>query len=382
MSTSQFLKEPVHFPVILSHGDRQKTISDAAQIVLELRPEWKTKSDDQKSTGEVDSDSLKYQYFTEGTTNSILSIWSTVSGPDDRILLRIYGEKTELLIDRQAERQNMILLNRHGCAAQLYATFENGIVCGYVPGRILHREDISESHFLDLIARRMAKMHTVGYPIVGQCNPIDPDQSHKAILMEKLTSYLSNLPSSFDDPDKQLKFVTQFPSLQELQAELDCIREKVESLKSPVVLCQNDLSAANTVYDQNKDDVNFIDLEYAAYNFQAFDIGNHFNEYAGVENMDFSLFPNEDHQRFWLKQYLHYWREFTKGPAPIDRDVDNLYIQTNVFAAVAQFWWSVWGVIQARHSTIDFDFLQNAIERMTEYKRLKEQSWKWTIKDD
>lgn len=27
--------------------------------------------------------------------------------------------------------------------------------------------------------------------------------------------------------------------------------------------------------------VHFIDYEYAGYNYQAFDIGNHFNEFAG-----------------------------------------------------------------------------------------------------
>lgn len=30
--------------------------------------------------------------------------------------------------------------------------------------------------------------------------------------------------------------------------------------------------------------VRFIDYEYAGYNYQAFDIGNHFNEFAGRES--------------------------------------------------------------------------------------------------
>lgn len=31
--------------------------------------------------------------------------------------------------------------------------------------------------------------------------------------------------------------------------------------------------------------VRFIDYEYAGYNYQAFDIGNHFNEFAGEEGI-------------------------------------------------------------------------------------------------
>lgn len=33
----------------------------------------------------------------------------------------------------------------------------------------------------------------------------------------------------------------------------------------------------------------FIDFEYGSYNYRGFDIGNHFNEYAGYE-CDYSLY--------------------------------------------------------------------------------------------
>lgn len=33
--------------------------------------------------------------------------------------------------------------------------------------------------------------------------------------------------------------------------------------------------------------VRFIDYEYAGYNYQAFDIGNHFNEFAGKRDIVF-----------------------------------------------------------------------------------------------
>lgn len=53
--------------------------------------------------------------------------------------------------------------------------------------------------------------------------------------------------------------------------------------------------------------VRFIDYEYAGYNYQAFDIGNHFNEFAGREvcGSDLSALLTmgcqpcgEDHTRF------------------------------------------------------------------------------------
>lgn len=35
--------------------------------------------------------------------------------------------------------------------------------------------------------------------------------------------------------------------------------------------------------------VQFIDYEYTGYNYQAFDIGNHFNEFAGEQGLLFDL---------------------------------------------------------------------------------------------
>lgn len=33
------------------------------------------------------------------------------------------------------------------------------------------------------------------------------------------------------------------------------------------------------------DEISFIDYEYGAYNYCAFDIGNHFNEYGGINSI-------------------------------------------------------------------------------------------------
>ena len=47
-----------------------------------------------------------------------------------------------------------------------------------------------------------------------------------------------------------------------------------------------------------------IDFEYAGPNHIAYDIGNHFCEFAGIENVDYSQYPDEDLQKQWLRNYL------------------------------------------------------------------------------
>lgn len=80
---------------------------------------------------------------------------------DNVVLVRVYGNKTDLLIDRKAETQNFLLLHTYGLAPSLYATFKNGLVYEYVPGSTLNIESVLSPDIWPLVARRMAEMHRV-----------------------------------------------------------------------------------------------------------------------------------------------------------------------------------------------------------------------------
>ena len=64
-----------------------------------------------------------------------------------------------------------------------------------------------------------------------------------------------------------------------LRKELSFLNSELSDLKSPVVFCHNDLLLGNVVHTPGQ--VMFIDYEYASYNYQAYDIGNHFAEFPG-----------------------------------------------------------------------------------------------------
>ena len=79
----------------------------------------------------------------------------------------------------------------------------------------------------------------------------------------------------------------------------------------------------------------FIDYEYASFNYQAFDIGNHFAEFAGIEVVDYSLYPDKDLQLKWLRAFLVAWREAQNIPNEVtERDLEVLYVKVNKFALV------------------------------------------------
>lgn len=111
----------------------------------------------------------------------------------------------------------------------------------------------------------------------------------------------------------------------------------------------------NVIYTENLNRVTFIDYEYAEYNFQAFDIGNHFTEFAGIDEIDYSRYPSKEFQKEWLQVYL----ETYNSPETVTlEDVDRLYSQVNKFALASHLFWTVWALIQAQHSTIEFDFIK------------------------
>ena len=53
---------------------------------------------------------------------------------DDVIIVRVYGKRTDVYIDREREIQAMVILHSRGFAAPIYCRFENGIAYGFVTG--------------------------------------------------------------------------------------------------------------------------------------------------------------------------------------------------------------------------------------------------------
>lgn len=70
--------------------------------------------------------------------------------------------------------------------------------------------------------------------------------------------------------------------MEELKIELNQLKDVISQIESPVVFAHNDLLLGNILYNDCDNRVIFIDYEYADYNYQAYDIGNHFAEFAGL----------------------------------------------------------------------------------------------------
>jgi ethanolamine kinase len=157
------------------------------------------------------------------------------------------------------------------------------------------------------------------------------------------------------DEFTRFRVTATLPTKAQLRNEFNELFAVLEATKSPLVFCHNDLLLGNVVYTEERGSVTFIDYEYSEVNFQGFDIGNHFAEFPGIgdSGIDYSLYPSPEYQRAWIRVYLE---EFKQTPVT-EAEVEKMYKDANKFALSSHFLWALWSLIQAEHSTIDFDFV-------------------------
>lgn len=77
------------------------------------------------------------------------------------ILLRAYGSKTDVLIDREAECTNHTQLSAYNLAPPLLARFQNGLLYTYVPGKVTSVEEMGSPEISAAVARRLGEWHAV-----------------------------------------------------------------------------------------------------------------------------------------------------------------------------------------------------------------------------
>jgi len=118
--------------------------------IQKIRPSW------------TDWSSVRLKRFTAGVTNSIAGFYH----PNDSewremVLIRRYGEKTELLIDRDAEVTYMKLLYSEGLGVPIYGRLTNAVLYGFAPGITLNKQTVKDKTIRTLIAHKMAEMHKI-----------------------------------------------------------------------------------------------------------------------------------------------------------------------------------------------------------------------------
>jgi thiamine kinase-like enzyme len=269
-----------------------------------------------------------------------------------RVLCKIFGRDSGSLSDREAEVNLFKILAKHDLVQSIYATFDNGLICGFARGRPLKLEELRLPQFMTMIAAEMAVWHRTPVPEIDQ-NPSLFSALRRWIALAPSTSVITESDQSWSAES----FLEELPELERL----------VTQLRSPVVLCHGDLNAGNIIYNESAKSVKFIDHEYSAYQYRGFDIGNHFCEFCGVESFDLARYPSQAEQEVFATAYLRAW----SATDVTATEVQALLHEANIFAAVACLYWGVWALVQSSLSEKDFDYVQYAWRRLRAYVKLR-----------
>ncbi|KAG8487325.1 hypothetical protein CXB51_020894 [Gossypium anomalum] len=304
----------------------------------------------------LDDSCFSVETVSGGITNLLLKVSvKEESGDNVAVTVRLYGPNTEYVIDRERELQAIKYLSAAGFGAKLLGVFGNGMVQSFINARTLTPLDMRKPKLAAEIAKQLRRFHQV--EISG------PKEPQLWVDMFKFFEKASAL--RFEDPDKQRIYETI--SFKEVHKEATQLKELTELFSGPVVFAHNDLLSGNLMLNDEQDKLYIIDFEYGSYNYRGFDIGNHFNEYAGYE-CDYSLYPSKEEQHHFLRHYLQPEKPYEVS----EKDLEDLYIEANTFRLASHLIWALWGLIQARISPIDFDYLGYFFWRYNEYKKQKE----------
>lgn len=328
-------------------------------VLPHIKPEWKPED-------------LESHVFESGVTNTLVAFYKREVGlqnsGSDVILLRINGEGTDKIINRLDEVVTMISLNEEGLCPPLLAELKNGLCYGYLPGRRLQvHETTSNAFIMSRVARVMAKLHSLRVPQYFS--------GREPFLWLKIDALMMNVPNSFHDKDMQDEFLESIGSIDNLRVEIAATKELILSeCNSPIVFCHNDIHSANLIYNEETDCINLVDYEYAGPNYLAYDIADHFCEFAGVENVNYEKYPNEMVQKMWIQTYFEEVEKLKGGTGEnsiTDSSINNLYSDISKITLGCHLLWVVWSLFQAAHSTIEFNYINYAALRYREYFRRK-----------
>ncbi|KAI6190965.1 Choline/ethanolamine kinase [Aphelenchoides bicaudatus] len=303
-----------------------------------IRPHW-------------DLEKLKIDHYTNALTNTIVCVH--VEPHHEKLVFRIYGSGTNEIMDRESEIECFTLLEQHGLAPAIHARFLNGFIIGYLPGRVVTVDEIRHPQIIEKLCQKLARFHQI---------PID--KKTEPFLSVKFQQFLDKLPETFEDKEKQQKYVDYFKKVDfnVLYEEINTHILKIENLD--LVLCHNDLLINNILYDKEENEIHIIDFEYMSVNYVLFELATLFNGYAGGgDQIDFKNCPSTEEKRQFLQVYLKHYL----GKEPKEDQLNQMVSNISLFQAASHLLWAVWFLIRAQALPIQSNYFEYGLKRYSEY---------------
>jgi thiamine kinase-like enzyme len=281
--------------------------------ILHDNPDWST----------VKFEDVDFVQLSGGITNLLLVVEKKGSAlASDKLIVRLFGLNTETFINRQMENIIFSNLSKLQFGPVFYGSFRNGRIEGYLPGFSLTPKQMTAEPNCSNIAKVVAAFNSFSFNEVKYLSSLTASEvdniadwkslevgssknSHQWFWNKSVLFFELSKTISFSSESQQVRYESlQLPKMydellwyqkttREIQNGLllslsssELSNENKDRLLGRLfamdeVLCHNDLLSGNVmlVTDSEKNDekIRLIDYEYAAYNYRAFDIANHFS---------------------------------------------------------------------------------------------------------
>ncbi|KAI3717985.1 hypothetical protein L1987_69954 [Smallanthus sonchifolius] len=315
------------------------------KLLLSLASNW----------GDVfDTNKLKVVHLSGAMTNVVYRItWpkNTTDNDERTVLVRIYGEGSDVFFDREEEIRTFESISTHKHGPRLLGQFPEGRVEEFIHAKTLSASDLRDPEISALIAAKMREFHNLNMP-----------GSKNALLWPRMRKWLVKARSlCSQEHAKEFR-------LDILENEIDTLETELSKHQQEVVFCHNDLQYGNIMIDDKTRTITLIDYEYASYNPVAYDLANHFCEWASNYHtdtphvLDYNMYPDLEDRRRFVQSFLS-----STGNQPSDGEVDQLIDDIEKYTLANHIFWGLWGIISGYVTHIDFDYIEYARQRFSQY---------------
>ncbi len=294
-----------------------------AEVCHRLLPDWKG----------ID---IKITQLSGGITNKLYRIRSEKGD----YTVRIYGDKTDLFINREYEAHTIQEMAKVGVASKMIKYMpEIGVTIVEFIGDsiVLTNDHFSDSSLYPKIVTPIRKIHSSGVQLKQIFNPL--------VEVMKMSAILERLDAEYEEFDIS-------GTIQRL-IKLSSIINIPESEYTP---CHNDLLADNFILinddarDRYDEPMYIIDWEYAGMAPKYYDIADMFQE----------ILVSRDAEKGIVAEYCD------------GENFDRTLFLIDLFKPFPDIYWFLWSLIQLNISKIEFDYYnygktkyENAIGNLT-----------------
>ena len=268
---------------------------------------------------------INIEKISGGVTNIIFKITT-----DKNIfILRIYGEKSEIFINRKLEKEIMDYLCNYNISPKIIKETDSFRIEEYFEGD----NNIEPFKYQIPLCTVLKKIHNI------------PTKKNFPVFWDRFFYW-----------QKEAGFPYK-KEIDEILRDIDNIDFKYWAEE---VLGHGDLTLGNILYDNNE--IRLIDYEYSCILPRGFDIANHLCEYGGLDTEKYT-YPEDNIRIKLIKNYIEGIIEYR----------DTFLLIIDKYSLISHYYWGCWSIIQSKISSINFNYHQygnNRFQMFLHYKKL------------